>query len=56
MRRRTQALAVLVGALMGGAYWAGVRPSGYGSGPSMGLLWGFYWLLLVWWAFPGERC
>ncbi|MBD3352927.1 MAG: hypothetical protein GF364_15705 [Candidatus Lokiarchaeota archaeon] len=41
-------LTILFGALAGGAYWCTVRPSGYGCGPSLGLMWGLYWMLLVW--------
>ena len=53
--RNKKVLTVLFAALSGGAYWAGVRPSGYGVGPSLGLLWGFYWLLLVYYIRPDSR-
>lgn len=53
--KRRKVLSVLVGALASGAYWAGVRPSGYGCGPSLGLLLGFYWLLLVYFTQPESR-
>lgn len=42
---------VLTAALIGGSWWCTVRSSGEGSGPSMGLIFGLYWLLLMIWAF-----
>lgn len=48
-------LSILSVALAGGVFWSTVRPSGYGSGPSMGLLWGIYWILLMSFLFDQKR-
>ncbi|MFX0102006.1 MAG: hypothetical protein ACFFCS_20745 [Candidatus Hodarchaeota archaeon] len=53
--RKHKGLTILVGALAGGAFWAAVRPAGYGSGPSLGLIWGFYWLILVYYLYPRSK-
>lgn len=48
-RKKIIAWTLIFGALAGGTWWPTVRPSGYGCGPSLGLLWGLLWVLLMWW-------
>src|SRR6056297_2317464 len=52
--REKKIFTILFAALAGGTYWCTVRPSGYGSGPSLGLMWGLYWTLLSWMLFSQE--
>jgi hypothetical protein len=47
-------MSILFAALAGGAYWCTVRAAGEGSGPSMGLMWGLYWVLLLAFLHPGK--
>lgn len=53
--KQTKILTVLFAALAGGAYWCTVRSSGQGCGPSMGLMWGLYWILLVSFISPDKK-
>jgi hypothetical protein len=50
-----QFCTILAAALIGGSWWCTVRSSGEGSGPSMGLIFGLYWLLLMMWILPEFR-